>query len=142
MNLPTPQRDTTGKLRRRGAVTIEFGLAFLVFFAMVYGIMEFSRIISAYNILAGAAREGARYAMVHGSASGAAASASDIERVVRRWAVGLDKSSVAVTATWKPGKAPGDEVLVQARYRLTPFTKLILRDGITLKSTARMTISQ
>ena len=29
-----------------------------------------------------------------------------------------------------------------ASYALTPFTKLILHSGLTLKSTARMTISQ
>jgi Flp pilus assembly protein TadG len=136
------ERSTTTRHGRRGTVTVEFGLAFLVFFGLVYGVMEFGRIVSAYNILAGAAREGARYAMVHGNASGSAASQSDIEKIVRRWAVGLDKNSVAVTATWNPGKAPGDEVLVQASYTLTPFTRLILRKGVTLKSSARMTISQ
>lgn len=139
--VPERRFSRTGR-NRRGNVTVEFGLAFLVFFAIVYGIMEFSRMVSAYNILAGAAREGARYAMVHGSASGAAASESDIQNIVRRWAVGLDRNAVEVTAAWNPGNAPGNEVLVKASYKFTPFTTLILRKGITLKSTARMTISQ
>ena len=121
---------------------VEFALAFLVFFTVVYAIMEFGRIVSSYNILAGAAREGARYAVVHGSASGSTASASDIQDIVRKWSVGLDKNSVTVTTTWTPGKGPGSDVKVAASYALTPFTKLILHSGLTLKSTARMTISQ
>jgi len=55
------------KRRRRGAVALEFGLAFLVFFFVVYGIMEFGRIVASYNIISGAAREGVRYAAVEES---------------------------------------------------------------------------
>jgi Flp pilus assembly protein TadG len=90
----------------RGAALLEFGLAFLIFLSVLYGIMEFGRIVASYNIISGAAREGARYAMVHGSASGSVATASDIQDVVRKWAIGLDTSSVVVTTTWTPGNAP------------------------------------
>jgi Flp pilus assembly protein TadG len=132
------------KIRHResGAVALEFGLAFLAFFFVVYGIMEFGRIVASYNIIAGAAREGVRYAMVHGSASGSAASASDIQTVVRNWAIGLDTSSVVVTTTWTPGNAPGSQVKVKASYTVTPFTSLILKNGITVQSSSQMIISQ
>ena len=127
---------------QRGASLLEFALAFLVFFAALYGIMEFGRIVSSYNILAGAAREGARYAMVHGSASGSAASSSDVQTVVRRWAIGLDRNSVDVTTTWSSGNAPGDNVKVTASYTVTPFSGLILKNGLTLQSSSQMAISQ
>ena len=132
----------TTKIRQRGTVTIEFGLAFLAFFAVVYGIMEFSRIVASYNILSGAAREGARYAMVHGSASGSVASATDIQNVVRKWAVGMTSSSVLVTTTWTPGNAPGSQVKVKATYTVTPFTRLLLSAGIPVQASSQMTISQ
>lgn len=128
--------------RQRGAAVLEFGLAFLLFFALIYSIMEFGRIVVSYNILSGAAREGARYAIVHGSASGSAATASDIQDEVRRWAVGLDPDSVVVTTTWNPGNGPGGQVKVQASYTVTPFTGLILKDALTLQSTSEMVISQ
>ena len=99
---------------------LEFGLAFLVFMSAVYAIMEFGRIVSSYNILSGAAREGVRYAVVHGSASGSAATASDIQTVVRNWAIGLDTNSVAVTTTWDPGNGPGGKVNVKAATRSHP----------------------
>jgi Flp pilus assembly protein TadG len=130
------------KHRQRGAVALEFGLAFLVFFFVVYGIMEFGRIVASYNIISGATREGVRYAMVHGSASGSAASASDVQAVVRNWAIGLDNSSVLVTTTWTPGNAPGGQVKVKASYTVIPFTSLILKNGITVQSSSQMIISQ
>jgi Flp pilus assembly protein TadG len=128
--------------RRRGATTLEFGLAFMVFFMVVYGIMEFGRVVASYNILSGATREGVRYAIVHGSASGSAATAPDVQNVVRRWAIGLDSNSVAVTTTWTPGNAPGSQVKVIASYTVQPFTGLILRNGITVRSSSQMVISQ
>jgi Flp pilus assembly protein TadG len=130
------------KRRQRGAMTLEFTLSFLLFFTVVYGIMEFGRIVASYNILAGATREGARYAIVHGSASGSVASASDIQDVVRHWSIGLEKSSVVVTTTWTPGNTPGSNVRVQAQYTVLPFTGLILANGLTLRSNSQLVISQ
>ena len=121
---------------------LEFALAFLVFFFVLYGTIEFGRIVASYNILSGAAREGVRYATVHGSASGSVATASDIENVVRSWAIGLDTSSVVVTTTWTPGNAPGSQVKVKASYTIAPFTRLILSDGLTVQSSSQMSISQ
>jgi Flp pilus assembly protein TadG len=123
-------------------MTLEFTLSFLLFFTVVYGIMEFGRIVASYNILAGATREGARYAIVHGSASGSVASASDIQDVVRHWSIGLEKSSVVVTTTWTPGNTPGSNVRVQAQYTVLPFTGLILSNGLTLRSNSQLVISQ
>lgn len=121
---------------------IEFGLAFLLFLFVVYGIMEFGRIVASYNILAGATREGTRYAMVHGSASASPATSSAIQTLVRRWAIGIDPSSIAVTTTWSPGNGPGSTVKVKASYTAQPFTSLILKKGITLTSSSQMIISQ
>jgi Flp pilus assembly protein TadG len=130
------------KNRQRGSTVIEFGLAFLLFFTILYATMEFGRIVASYDILAGATREATRYAIVHGSASGSPASASDIQNIVRRWAIGLDRNSVVVTTTWSPGNGPGSLVRVQSSYTVQPFTGLILHSGLTLKSSSELTISQ
>ena len=58
--------------------------------SLIYALMEFSRFVYCYNILAGATREASRYAMVHGSKSGAPATASDIQAQVERWGIGLE----------------------------------------------------
>jgi Flp pilus assembly protein TadG len=125
----------------RGSAVLEFGLAFLLLFSVICAIMEFSWVVTTYNILAGATREGARYAMVHGSASGSAATQSDIQNVIRQWAVGLDASSIVVTATWSPGNGAGGRVHVQSRYSVAPLTGLVL-GTVTIGSSSEMVISQ
>jgi Flp pilus assembly protein TadG len=127
---------------QRGQALMEFGLAFMVFLMVMYGIMEFGRMMASYNILAGAAREGARYATVHGTASGSTASSTDVQTVVRNWSLGLDANSVLVTTTWSPGKGPGSKVKVAASYAMVPFSGLILKNNMTLTSSSTMVISQ
>jgi Flp pilus assembly protein TadG len=127
---------------QRGQALMEFGLAFMVFLMVMYGIMEFGRMMASYNILAGAAREGARYATVHGSASGSTASGSQIQTVVRNWSLGLDANAVLVTTTWTPGNGPGSKVKVAASYAMVPFSGLILKNNMTLTSSSTMVISQ
>ncbi|HUS07769.1 MAG TPA: TadE/TadG family type IV pilus assembly protein [Bryobacteraceae bacterium] len=126
----------------RGANLVEFGLSFLLFFTVLCGIMEFGRAVAYYNILAGATKEGARYAMAHGSASGSTATASDIQNVVRKWAIGLDPALVNVTTTWASGNGPGGRVNVRSRYNLLPFTALVLPAPISIGSSSELIISQ
>jgi hypothetical protein len=48
---------------------VEFALVAPIFFALLLGIIEAGRFIFYYETLANAAREGARYAIVHGANS-------------------------------------------------------------------------
>ncbi|MGH9943141.1 MAG: TadE/TadG family type IV pilus assembly protein [Pyrinomonadaceae bacterium] len=120
----------------RGAYLVEFAVASLVFFLMLFGVMEFGRAIWAYNSMAHAAREGARYAIVRGSESGRAASTTDVEAYVRDRA-GLNTAQV--TTTWVPDNKPGSEVQVSVRYNFQPALPFI--PSMVLSSTSRMMIS-
>ena len=128
--------------RERGAGLLEFGLSLVLMITLLYGIMEFGRFVYSYNILAGATREATRYAMVHGSKSGTAATPADITAQVRRWSVGLDSSALTVTTNWNPSNAPGSTVLVRTSYRLTPVATLLLKQPITIGSQSQLVISQ
>jgi len=132
----------TRRHSQRGSTMIEVAIAFLLFFTVLCAIMEFGRLVFAYNVLAGATREGARYAIVHGGSSGATATSDDIATVVRKWAIGLDSNSVTVTTTWTPSNAPGGKVKVAASYTVSPLTGMIFGGGIALGSNSQMVISQ
>ncbi len=54
---------------QRGSAIVEFGLVFLVLFAMMLGIIDFSRAVYAYHGVANAAREATRFASIRGKAS-------------------------------------------------------------------------
>ncbi|HEX8939225.1 MAG TPA: TadE family protein [Candidatus Limnocylindrales bacterium] len=52
--------------RSRGQALLEFSLVIPVFLTLFMGIVDFGRVVWAQNSLASAAREGARFAIVHG----------------------------------------------------------------------------
>jgi len=52
--------------RSAGQALVEFALVIPIFLALLMGIFDFGRVVWASNSLASAAREGARFAIVHG----------------------------------------------------------------------------
>jgi Flp pilus assembly protein TadG len=52
----------------RGATMAEFAIISVVFFMIIFGIIEFGRLFYTHNALTDAARRGARYAVLHDSA--------------------------------------------------------------------------
>jgi Flp pilus assembly protein TadG len=52
-----------------GAAAVEFALVSVVLLMLVFGIIEFGRTYGQYQVLTGAAREGARVAAVRGTAA-------------------------------------------------------------------------
>ena len=69
-------REATSGMRRneRGQALIEFGLLFLFLISLVISILEMSLFLYNYSVLTDAAKEGVRYAVVHGSSAGASVS--------------------------------------------------------------------
>ncbi len=52
--------------RGRGQAMVEFALIAPIFLSLLMGIADLGRVVWAYNSLSSAAREGARFAIVHG----------------------------------------------------------------------------
>ena len=137
-------KRTIKRRTERGSARLESALCLLLFVTLCYSVMEFGRLIYSYNILAGATREATRWAIVHGGNSGSVATQATLEEKVKHWAIGLDRSAIAVTPTWSDpvSKAPGSSVLVVTQYTLRPFTKLITAGTIVMSTRSEMVISQ
>jgi len=56
------RKNRTGE---RGATMAEFAIIAVVFFMIIFGIIEFGRLFYTHNALTDAARRGARYAVLH-----------------------------------------------------------------------------
>ncbi len=54
---------------RQGAAAVEFAIVAPIFFMMIFGMIEFGRVIMVQQVLTNASREGARAAVVDGSTS-------------------------------------------------------------------------
>ena len=90
------------KRAQYGAVVIEFALVLLMFLAFLFGIIEASRMLYAWNAATQAARVGARYAVV--CADGTDTYKDAVLQRMRKWApqistIAIDWSPASCTAS-------------------------------------------
>ena len=122
-----------------GAAALEFALAAPVIVLLGFGALEFGRATLAYHEVVAASAAGARYAMVHGSSSASPATAATVATAAKAGLVTLSTASVTVSASWNPGKAPGDTVTVTVSY---PFRfDISSLPSVTISSTMTVVIS-
>jgi Flp pilus assembly protein TadG len=121
-----------------GAAMVEFAVvAALFFIPLIFGIIEFGRVVWAKNMVTAAAREGTRYAVVHGADpqnTSTADSAAVANYVINRTKLG----PIGVSTVWKNAKLAGDTVTVTVKYTYTPIVKvpgLLTQKNLTGKST-------
>ena len=146
MMIHSRQRNSAGGRRvpRCGQALVEGALTLTVFLSLVFGVCEFGRAVWIYTLICHVAREGTRYAAVHGSQSGMSAdlAITNTNNVVKTRAVGLPASSVNVTTTWVPDNTPGNAVRVSVSYNfkfMTPYR--LSSDTLTLRSTSQMMVT-
>ncbi|MBI5280498.1 MAG: pilus assembly protein [Candidatus Solibacter usitatus] len=127
---------------RRGSSMPEMALVISMFLALVFGIVDMSRAVWAYNTVAHLAGEGSRYAMVRGNASGAAATADSVAAYVKGLSVGLPAANLTVTTAWSPNNSPGSTVSVKVQYPFRYILPYVPWGTVTLGSTSRSLIAQ
>ena len=118
----------------RGSALLEFVLSVWTIFLVVFLIFEFSMSVYTYSVLANAAREGIRYAVVHGSdnssCSGpgcADSGGNNVSSVVKGYAALSfhDLRGMTVTPTWTDGKSsPGSRVKIAVNYPYLPYLQI------------------
>jgi len=127
---------------RKGAVFVEFALGFIVFLTVTLGVFEGARMIWTYSTLSHAAREGARYAMVHGHQSPVADSV--VADRVKNHAIGLP-GTVTVATIWGDATKSGSSVVaVQVSYPMTMVAAPLLfgQNTMNMSYTARATVAE
>jgi Flp pilus assembly protein TadG len=108
---------------RRGQALVEFAFVAPIFFLLLFGIIDFGRYVYYVQVLNNAAREGARYAIVHGSGSftpvGPAQDDPTVAGIVRTYAVGVIGSSAVLTihSYWADPAPPGNPPNVPSNNR-------------------------
>lgn len=128
--------------RRRGASLLEGALSMTVFLTILFGIMEFGRMVWIYNLVSHGAREATRYAIVRGSSSGRQASVSDIQAIVTARSPGLETSRITTTVTFSPDQAAGSSAKVAVTYQFNPVVPFFPGTPLQLSSTSQMVIQR
>lgn len=135
---------STNMIRRRkerGATIVEFALGFLFFLVLLVGLMELSRAVWAYNTMAHATRQAARWAIAHGSVN--PATQDQIRGIVVGNSIGLDPNRLTVTTTWTPSNQRGAEVRVKSQYNFPFVTAPLIttQKTVSISSTSRMIVA-
>lgn len=105
----------------RGASMLEFASTVAVFLLLALGVVETARAIQIYEQITNAAREGTRWAVVHGPNSPSPASSQEVAAYVATKATGLDLSRLTITISWPQDAANPNltDVVVDVSY---PFS--------------------
>ncbi|HLI61852.1 MAG TPA: TadE/TadG family type IV pilus assembly protein [Terriglobales bacterium] len=135
----------------RGGALVETALSITLLLGMTFGVMAGGFMLYTYHFLSYAARAGARYAMVRGSACDSSngmpdcpATGDEIQTYVRGLRqLGIDPAQLTVTTTWPNGNNnPGEPVQVTAQYPFPLSVPFVTSETVNMHSTSQMVISQ
>ena len=122
--------------RSRGQAQVEFVLSILFVILLIFGTLELILFVYTYNVLADSAKEGVRYAVVHGTDSATCSgpggvgvtcpdsSGSNVQAAVKQYAQYSFHSTSAMTisVTYPDSSCdPPGRVQVQISYPYQPF---------------------
>lgn len=122
---------------RRGAAVVEFALVAPLFFMLVFGMIEYGRMLMVQQILTNASREGARMAVLDGS------SPTQITASVQNYLQNATINGANVTVTPNPpsGAGYGEPVTVEVSVGFNQVSWLpspMYLGGRTLRATTVM----
>ena len=142
-----------------GTSIVEFAMASIILFTLVFGVMAICLALYSYNVVSEAAREATRYAIVRGSACNSFTDCNVDQTGLQTYVQGIGfpgitPSSLSVvasatsatgtvcTATLKPCNKPGNPVQVTVTYTFPLVIPFVPSRTLTMSSTSQMTISQ
>lgn len=147
-------------LREQGASIVEMALSMLILLAILFGLIEMCLALYTYHFISDAAREGSRYAIVHGSAClnegvSCTVTTDQIQAYVQDLGFpGINPSDMTVTTTYAPYPAggtctpsaacnnPGNLATVTVNYNFPLSIPFVSSTVIAMSSTSSMVISQ
>jgi hypothetical protein len=156
----TGLRPLSSRRGARGQALFEVLVSLIVFITMLLAVIQMGLAAYSYHFISEAAREGARWAMVRGSActsftTACPAALTDIQNYVTGLAYpGITASAMTETASWcgptsstPPAcstgtNAPGQIVRVAVQYKFPVGIAFVPASTITMNAVSQMVISQ
>jgi Flp pilus assembly protein TadG len=86
----------SGRKKRRGTAVVEFAIVAPLFFLLVFGMIEYGRMVMVQQIITNASREGARQAVLDGTTS------SEVKTTVDTFLTNVSVAGATVTITPDP----------------------------------------
>jgi Flp pilus assembly protein TadG len=139
---------------QRGSSLVETSIVMVVLLLILFGIIDFGRLMYTYAFVAQLARQGARYAIVRGSQCSVLSNcpnvtSAQIQTYVQSLSEGATTASaISSTTTWacpndqSSSENPGCTANVSVSYTFNPIFPYIKIGSLKLTSTSQMVISQ
>jgi Flp pilus assembly protein TadG len=130
---------------RRGATAVEAAVVLPVLFTFMFGLIVGGLGVFRYQEVAMLAREGSRWACVHGTnyqsdaGKSSAITNTDVMNATKSLAVALDSTKLTYTLTPNPDLNPGSNATVTVTYKWYPEVYLV--GPITLSCSSTRAVS-
>lgn len=128
--------------RSPGQTFAEFGVSAGVFLLLLFGIMQMAMAVNAYNDISTAAREAARYAIVHSPTSAVPETNSTIAGVAVNYAPFLSTADVTVSFPSDARIPTQSDALIQIAHTYPLNIPFMSSINLQLSSSSRMLVSQ
>ncbi len=126
---------------RSGVAALEFAFIAPVLILLTVGIIDVGRMMWTASTLDHVAREGARYATVHGAQSVQPTSVAEVQAFVVDRAIGVDPANMSVAVDWSPDSNQGGTVTITVGYQYTSLLiGFITSDPINFQSVSSLSI--
>src|SRR5690348_6414276 len=126
----------------RGQALVENAMTCVVFFTLLFGIIEFGYAFYCYDQCSEAAKLGTRYAIVHGATSTSPADANAVKSWILNHVTGVDPNKVVVNTTWSPDNNPGSTVNVTVQYSFDFLERFVPMQTVALAAHSQGVIAQ
>jgi Flp pilus assembly protein TadG len=123
-----------------GQAMVEFALTALVFFTIIFGVIDLGRAVFEYNLLASSAREGARLAIVQSYSN-----TDVINKTVSSSAGFIGSGDVTISGSRTCNSDPCPSVTVRVQHTFSSVTPLIgtlIGGSITLRASSTMVMER
>ena len=124
---------------------VEFALVTsLIVVPLIFGVIEVGRLVWSKDMITAAAREGVRYAAVHGTDCSLAGGCTlaDSAAVANAVIARTKLSPIVVRTTWAQDKDPGDTVTVSVTYIFNPVVRLpFLNSSKNITATSKRVVA-
>lgn len=130
--------------RVSGVITVETALLLPAFLLLIFGALEFSRLLWVRSILIHACNETVRYAMVRGMESGHHSSEAELMAQFLGSTRGVDAANlrIYISPDWHSASTPGTNFRVTAQYDFVMALNLLPAEPFKIEVYAQRKVSQ
>lgn len=130
--------------QHRGSVLIETLVLIPVFLLLVFGVLDFARLLWTDLVLRHALAETGRYAMVHGTAAPTPATLAELRNAYLAATQSVDETKLTLQAVpdWNTTSTPGAQVRLEASYEFLFLWDFLPAPSVTLTHEVMVDVTQ